>query len=64
MSRFVHSVKTVKKIKVLVIDDFDRLDDELQKELYLIFKAIYENENGYLSKIINQKNNVTIFIAI
>lgn len=64
MSRFVHSVKTVKKIKVLVIDDFDRLDGELQKELYLIFKAIYENKNGYLSKIINQKNNVTIFIAI
>lgn len=31
-----------KKPRVLVIDDFDRLDDKTQEELYIIFNAIHE----------------------
>ena len=56
--------------KVLVIDDFDRLDDETQKELYLFFNMIHgrtriifvgdmgklkNKEDNYLGKIIDQK---------
>lgn len=35
------TLKNARKPKVLVIDDFDRLDDETQKELYLFFNMIH-----------------------
>ncbi|MEB3362967.1 hypothetical protein SDC49_02455 [Lactobacillus sp. R2/2] len=31
--------------KVLVVDDFDRIDSDNQKELYKIFNAIQERNN-------------------
>lgn len=42
----------VKKTKVLVIDDFDRLTPELQGELYLLFNAIKEKNKKKNSRII------------
>ncbi|USS85312.1 ATP-binding protein [Fructilactobacillus myrtifloralis] len=64
--------KLIKKSnkKVLVIDDFDRIDADNQKELYILFNEVHneiavifvgdlnniENiENNYLGKIIDQK---------
>jgi hypothetical protein len=64
------TLKNARKPKVLVIDDFDRLDDETQKELYLFFNMIHgrtriifvgdmgklkNKEDNYLGKIIDQK---------
>ena len=64
------TLKNARKPKVLVIDDFDRLDDETQKELYLFFNMIHgrtriifvgdmgklkNKEDSYLGKIIDQK---------
>lgn len=67
------SIKRLKDVDhpvVLVIDDFDRLDKGLQKELYTLFNAIHEKtriifvgdlnkiekvEDNYLGKIIDQK---------
>lgn len=61
--------------KVLVVDDFDRLDIETQEELYLFFNQIKgkiriifvgdwnkiaKNNSGYLSKIIDMKIGLPI----
>ena len=58
------------KPKVLIVDDFDRLDAETQKELYMFFNLIHgrtriifvgdlrkmkNTEDNYLGKIIDQK---------
>lgn len=70
MNLSLRSLKSESKPKILVIDDFDRLDSELQMELYIVFNAIHEQtriifvgdfqklkgvENHYLGKIIDQK---------
>lgn len=66
----IKSLKRKRKPIVLIIDDFDRLDKELQKELYTLFNAIHEKtrvifvgdlnkiekvEDNYLGKIIDQR---------
>ncbi|GAB2027491.1 hypothetical protein OfM2_13950 [Lactovum odontotermitis] len=66
----LRALRSGKKPKILVIDDFDRLDAELQKELYMVFNAVhektrvifvgdlqkvYKDEANYLGKIIDQK---------
>lgn len=62
--------KLKKGKRILIIDDFDRLDPELQKELFLLFNAIHEKtilifvgdlnnlqhvQDDYLNKIIDVK---------
>ncbi|MCR8967650.1 hypothetical protein [Streptococcus zalophi] len=64
------SLKNKKKIKLLIIDDFDRLKKEVQNELYILFNAIHEStriifigdleklkylEDNYITKIIDEK---------
>lgn len=55
------SLRSKRRPKVLVVDDFDRLNDTTQKELYIIFNAIHEKTRvifiGDLSKIENIKDN-------
>ncbi|UZX32459.1 P-loop NTPase fold protein [Lactobacillus helsingborgensis] len=41
-----------RKSRVLIIDDFDRLDEVTQKELYKLFNAIHEEGLKYPQKII------------
>ena len=54
------SLRSKRRPKVLVVDDFDRLNDTTQKELYIIFNAIHEKTRvifiGDLSKIENIKD--------
>lgn len=64
------SLKCKRKPKVLIIDDFDRLDEITQKDLYILFNAMHKMtrvifvgdlskikniEDNYLGKIIDQK---------
>lgn len=61
--------------KVLIVDDFDRLDKEMQDELYLLFNQlngqtriifvgdfnkISKNQNNYLSKIIDRQISLPV----
>ncbi|MCT3109044.1 hypothetical protein EFO15_10430 [Lactococcus lactis] len=64
------SLRCKRKPKVLIIDDFDRLDEVTQKDLYILFNAAHKMtrvifvgdlskikniEDNYLGKIIDQK---------
>lgn len=64
------SLRCKRKPKVLIIDDFDRLDEVTQKDLYILFNAVHKEtrvifvgdlskikniEDNYLGKIIDQK---------
>lgn len=66
----IRSLTSIRRPKVLVIDDFDRLDEALQKELYTLFNAVHgytaiifvgdqwnlkSFKDNYLNKIIDQK---------
>jgi hypothetical protein len=70
MNWFLSSLRSKQNPKILIIDDFDRLDAKLQDELYIIFNAVHETtrvlfigdlnkinnvEDNYLGKIIDQK---------
>ena len=64
------SLRCKRKPKVLIIDDFDRLDEVTQKDLYILFNEVHKMtrvifvgdlskikniEDNYLGKIIDQK---------
>lgn len=64
------NLRCKRKPKVLIIDDFDRLDEVTQKDLYILFNAVHKItrvifvgdlskikniEDNYLGKIIDQK---------
>ncbi|MBB2954943.1 hypothetical protein FHX77_000323 [Bifidobacterium commune] len=66
----IRSLTSLRRPKVLVIDDFDRLGEGLQKELYTLFNAVHGRtaiifvgdqwnlkslKDNYLGKIIDQK---------